>query len=201
MGMIQRSYRAGFAFKTLAELSLRDLVCDNAIQSPISGLVNLAHSARTDGRKCVPAWRPEAGSRSRPDAMPATVFAAATNFSALQKTTLPAGASCSEQKHADLIICRDRKYVHIGCDPRRAGSEVQAQETFPSDAPALLRSPEKRYCPEAHRERCRLGELKPSHDPCPEFRFSSVSKGRMPDVAQEPHQANQLSRFGYRLLS
>ena len=51
MRMIQRRDRTGLPLKTLAELGLRNLNCDDAVESRVSRLVNLAHSARANRRK------------------------------------------------------------------------------------------------------------------------------------------------------
>jgi hypothetical protein len=49
--MIERGYRTSFTLETFTELSLRDLDGDDAIQPRVTGLVNVTHPTRTDGRE------------------------------------------------------------------------------------------------------------------------------------------------------
>ena len=49
IGMIERSHRSGFTFKSLAELGLGNFDGDDTIKPCVAGLVNLSHATRSNG--------------------------------------------------------------------------------------------------------------------------------------------------------
>ena len=50
IGMIERSDRSGFAFKSLGELGLGNFDGDHTVKPCVAGLVNLSHATRSNGR-------------------------------------------------------------------------------------------------------------------------------------------------------